>query len=128
LFTSGINSGGLQLLLRHHPQLGVKQQLYYSLRQQLAVEHGYNSYAHLVLAGSCLGTPRVAARLLQQLQPVLQEYAAVELEQLQAVTTRRAAAAAAAAAARSTADAAGLLGPWDLAYTSTNLVSCSTSA
>jgi hypothetical protein len=138
-----VSTDVLQLLLRHHPHVGVRQQLYYSgllpllqlqhevlscisnLRQQLAVEHGYNSYAHLVLAGSCLGTPRVAARLLQQLQPVLQEYAAAELEQLQAVSTRR---AAAAAAARSTADAAGLLGPWDLAYTSTNLVRFSTSA
>jgi Zn-dependent oligopeptidase len=134
-----ISTDILQLLLTHHPDPGVRQQLYLSgllpllnlqdqvlgiilhLRQQWAVEQeAAGGYAQLVLSGSCLGGVAAGEQLLQQLLPFSREHAEAEWQQLQQLAVRQARAdgrrvrpAAAAAAVE----------PWDVAHISLRVVS-----
>lgn len=131
----------LQLLLTHHPHLGVRQQLYVSgllpllhlqdqvlgfvlnLRQRLAAEQAAagEGYAQLVLSGSCLGGAQAGVQLVQQLLPFAREHARAEWQQLQQLAARQA-----RADGRRGVRAPGVGGaavePWDVAYTSLRLV------
>lgn len=86
------------------------------LRRQLAAEHAESSFTELVLSGSCLGSAGVAASLMRQLQPVLQQHAAAEFQELQQLAARKARAAGRWDAAAREVD------PWDIAHATRELV------
>lgn len=84
-----------------------------SLRQRLAAQHAVQDYTQIVLAGSCIGTAAAATTFLQQLEPVVAQYAREEYAEM---------CAAAAKAARAAGRWDGDIDPWDVDFLKDSLV------